>query len=112
MSTKPKRTKLSQFPCPWEKPEEENQCTEMCSNGDRCRMLPVYRQAIADHKCARLLRTFEVNLGDSFERTLADVISRIYRYGFPGLQEWRRTLWQFTRLRRYIRDALCKAGLE
>jgi len=92
-------------------------CNAECRDAiDRCEAticlwLPMYRQAVADHKCARLLRTFEVNLGTTFERSLADVISRIYRYGWPGLKEWRRTLWQFTRLRRYIRDALREAGL-
>ena len=59
MSTK--RQSLDAYPCPigidtWCNAE----CAEAIDNCEAvtCLWLPVYRQAMADHKCARLLRMF------------------------------------------------------
>lgn len=58
MSTK-QRT-LDDYPCGNQSSKCRRWCRDMVDAGTAgCYCLPVYRQAIADHKCAWLLRVFE-----------------------------------------------------
>lgn len=99
-----KRTKLDQFPCPRWSPYQRHGCEPgpACRvYEDHCEYEEVYRKAVADHKCARLLGIFE----RWFAGTTDWAISAI-----PDEEPWRDT--QFERFRRYIRDALRAAGRE
>ncbi len=97
-----KRLSCDAFPCPV---GVGLMCNAECRDAiDRCEAviclwLPVYRQAVADHKCARLLRVFERRA----EPTLARALDYYY---VPGLERE-----QFGKLVDAIDDALREAGL-
>lgn len=98
MSTKP--TKLFDFPClyaDWVDRKPTSNCWHErrghCECSEQCPMLPIYRQAIADHRCARLLAIFE------------------RRWGLVVQWRLRGRLDKVRRFRRWIRDALRSAGL-
>ena len=81
----------------------EPTCSEECDNSWRCALRPVYEQAIADAKCARLLRVFEKRWIDSIEYAIEDPSSWI-----QGATAW----WgKWALFVRAIRAALREAGL-
>ena len=104
-----KRLTLDAFPCPV---GIGLTCNAECRAAiDRCEAviclwLLVYRQAVADHKCARLLRVFEKRyfgklLDWLYFADLHDSRGRAERFG-ERMELWRET----------FRDALRAAGLE
>lgn len=78
-----KLTKLEQFPCPfllW------GPCTERLEGGcppglsvTECCMRPIYRKAMADHRCARLLRVFEKRWLERLRKAFLEVSDPSFR---------------------------------
>ncbi len=115
-----KHRTLDDYPCPvglFKIPDPYRMCNAECratidSHDDEdcrwetCRFLDVYRKAIADNKCARLLRVFEKRyfgklLDWLYFADLHDSRGRAERFG-ERMELWRET----------FRDALRAAGLE
>ena len=100
---RPKRMKLDQFPCPIGVGFICNaECAEAIDDCEAvtCLWLPVYRQAMADHRCARLLKVFA-------GRWL-DVVSRAYlAVSDPSFRNWT----NLSHLTGSIHKALRDAGL-
>lgn len=96
-------TKLDAYPCPVGLGMCYTECAEALDRCEAvtCRFLDVYRQAIADHRCARLLRVFE--------RRASQILLRCYMLSSEQTHAgWTR----LTKLVDAIRDALRAAGLE
>lgn len=98
-----KRTWLEQFPCPYVDGPTK-MCKADCGNAtgqfDECQVIDVYRQAIADAKCAWLLREFDAQ----YLELLRDAYGKVVD---PTFRKW----INLSNLVRRIRDALGKAGL-
>ena len=104
MSDKPKLTKLEQFPCPYcDGPTKtcKPDCLAALGGVDtNCQVVDIYRKAITDNKCARLLRVFA-------GRWL-DVVSRAYlAVSDPSFRNWT----NLSHLTGSIHKALRDAGL-
>ncbi len=91
-ATRVKRTKLADFRCPY---HTLGGCSLDCWIGtaQRCEIRPIYEQAIADARCARLLGIFERHM------------IRIPLSADMILARW-------VRFRIMFREALRKAGLQ
>ncbi len=98
------RQSLGAYPCPigidtWCNAE----CAEAIDNCEAvtCLWLPVYRQAMADHRCARLLRVLDKRWLEILRETYLYVKDPTFRYWI-----------NLSALTRDIRNALRAAGLE
>ncbi len=123
MSDKPGLTKLEQFPCPYcDGPTKfcKPDCLAALGGVDtNCQVVDVYRQAITDNRCARLLRVFVRRIGPQIsrilQRRLYDVTEGYARHGYGGgktVAARKGTLNGYERTLFAIRDALRVAGLE
>lgn len=103
MTTHPRT--LNAYPCP-----SGGMCSAECRalldkcTDVTCRWLPIYRQAMADHRCARLLRVFEKRWADECQLGLDWAYSEGASDGYHD--------GHFQELRDAIRTALRDAGLE
>ena len=106
MSDKPKLTKLEQFPCPYcDGPTKfcKPDCLAALGGVDtNCQVVDIYRKAMADHKCARLLRVF-VKRGTEDALVITHWATWVMKAPFSE---------RFARFSVAIRDALRAAGLE
>ena len=103
MSTK--RTRVDQFPCP--RALALDFCRADCHLLGPCEYRQIYEQAIADHKCARLLRVFEKRYWDP---VMARVRIRLDHWYYA--RTLKPLIGRLAKLRTAIRDALHAAGLE
>ena len=115
---RPKRRKLSQFPCPDGYDTFSYKCVDSgCpyEPPDGCALRPIYKQAIADNRCARLLRVFEKRLFLSTIWAINSMVRRLTQHHTrsipPESAGWGRRQKQMYRMRGYIRAALRDAGL-
>lgn len=113
MTTHPRT--LDAYPCGNQDIKCRKWCRDMVDAGTAgCHVLPIYRQAIADHRCARLLRIFEQWCAFIIELRLDEHMIRMReKIGFTAqYKSAKKQALRFKRIDRYIRDALRGAGLE